>query len=347
MFYIRDKEGNGNQFIFAVTHGGKFHADDVMSAALLQLIHANWLSTPVTFSQIPDFHFDMPEGNEADTQIQAFFYHSSTMERSNNICIPIVRFTGTHEECNEKFGDTTLKFDIGYGKYDHHQGTEPRVDGIPYAALGKLWRDYGPCFFVGDIAASAADYFDKHYIEPLDLHDTTGAYNEIADFIESMNGAGEDLSNPQYQNERFVEAMTFAMKYLHNRIEKVQKTFTEVERIRQCDGFTFTDAKDRVYECVICDWRVEPEDIEIALPGCDVVIYPHDRGGFAVRGLVNPHGQWLNDEKLLEPEYALSAGCRFIHPNRFIACFNKLEEAKLAVKNTDRREDPRAGHIKK
>ena len=41
--------------------------------------------------------------------------------------------------------DDKLVFDIGGGKFDHHQfgGNGARGNGIKYAAFGLLWREYG------------------------------------------------------------------------------------------------------------------------------------------------------------------------------------------------------------
>ena len=37
-----------------------------------------------------------------------------------------------------------IAFDIGYGEYDHHQeAAAVRENGIPYAAFGLLWREFG------------------------------------------------------------------------------------------------------------------------------------------------------------------------------------------------------------
>ena len=77
----------------AWTHNGKFHADDVFSAALLLYLN--------------------PE-------IRIF--------RGNQV--------------PEDF--TGVVFDIGRGRYDHHQkDSRIRENGIPYAAFGLLWEGLG------------------------------------------------------------------------------------------------------------------------------------------------------------------------------------------------------------
>lgn len=46
----------------------------------------------------------------------------------------------------EGLSDDVIIYDIGFGKYDHHQkgGNGSRENGVPYAAAGLIWKDYGP-----------------------------------------------------------------------------------------------------------------------------------------------------------------------------------------------------------
>lgn len=77
----------------AFTHGGKFHADDVFSAALLLYLN--------------------PE-------------------------IVIARGNRVPEDFDG------IVFDIGRGRYDHHQkDSRVRENGVPYAAFGLLWEELG------------------------------------------------------------------------------------------------------------------------------------------------------------------------------------------------------------
>ena len=77
----------------AFTHGGKFHADDVFSSALLLYINPEIV---------------ISRGNKAPED-----------------------FDG-------------IVFDIGRGRYDHHQkDSRVRENGVPYAAFGLLWEVLG------------------------------------------------------------------------------------------------------------------------------------------------------------------------------------------------------------
>ena len=52
----------------------------------------------------------------------------------------------------------TLVFDIGLGRYDHHQeGKALRTDGTPYCGFGLLWRDFGHILCTDESAWAKVD----------------------------------------------------------------------------------------------------------------------------------------------------------------------------------------------
>ena len=64
-----------------------------------------------------------------------------------------------------------IVFDIGRGKYDHHQkDSRIRENGIPYAAFGLLWEELGKGILGEELAAK----FEESVIQPLDNNDNTG-----------------------------------------------------------------------------------------------------------------------------------------------------------------------------
>ena len=104
----------------AFTHSGKFHADDVFSAALL--LYLNPEITITRGNRVPD------------------------------------DFEG-------------IVFDIGRGRYDHHQkDSRVRENGIAYAAFGLLWEELGAEI----LGEELADKFDESFVQPLDNNDNTG-----------------------------------------------------------------------------------------------------------------------------------------------------------------------------
>lgn len=69
-----------------------------------------------------------------------------------------------------------IVFDIGRGKYDHHQkDSRIRENGVPYAAFGLLWEELGPEILGEELAQK----FDEAFVQPLDNNDNTGEKNEL------------------------------------------------------------------------------------------------------------------------------------------------------------------------
>ena len=105
----------------ALTHAGKFHADDVFGAAFLKIINPK---LEIIRSNVVPADFD------------------------------------------------GLVFDIGMGEFDHHMAdNEVRKNDIPYAAFGKLWREFAPSLYGKYVYES----IDRKLIQDLDLADNTGS----------------------------------------------------------------------------------------------------------------------------------------------------------------------------
>ncbi len=79
-----------------VTHGGTFHADEVMATVILSKI----------FGDI--------------TVLRTF-------------------------KVPENLKENVIVYDIGFGEFDHHQrgGNGTRENGVPYAAVGLIWKRFG------------------------------------------------------------------------------------------------------------------------------------------------------------------------------------------------------------
>ena len=134
----------------AFTHGGKFHADDVFSSALLLYIN--------------------PE---------------IVISRGNKV--------------PEEFDG--IVFDIGRGRYDHHQkDSRVRENGVPYAAFGLLWEVLGKEI----LGEELAEKFDEAFVQPLDNNDNTGEKNELATLIVGVEPAKTLLFLPECEQRRLI-----------------------------------------------------------------------------------------------------------------------------------------------
>ncbi len=246
----------------AYTHAGKFHADDVFSAALLRILR-------------PDIRF--------------------------------VRAMGLPE------GFEGFAFDIGWGRFDHHQKDAPvRENGVPYAAFGLLWREFGQT-----LLGEEADNFDEHFIQPLDLEDNTGCGHPLAAAIAAFNPCWDSDEDP---DQNFEKAVQVAHAILTRKI-------AEVNGIRRA-GSLVRAAISRMQNHIVVLDRYAPWKQFAVESDAQFVVYPSQRGGFSAQGV--PVSQQDNTLRLPFPEswagqpagelQRLSgiATLRFCHNNRFL-----------------------------
>ncbi len=113
-----------------VTHSGKFHSDDIFACAILSLVLEK-------------------EGKRAN------------IIRTRNAEIIAA---------GDYVFDVGGEHDPEKRHFDHHQkgGAGARENGIPYAACGLVWKEFGAAL-CGD--AVAAGRVDKKLIQPIDAHD--------------------------------------------------------------------------------------------------------------------------------------------------------------------------------
>ena len=251
----------------ALTHVGKFHADDVFGAAFLKIIN-------------PDIE----------------------IIRSN---IVLDDFEG-------------LVFDIGMGRFDHHMAdNEVRKNDIPYAAFGKLWREFAPSLYGKYVYES----IDRKLIQDLDLADNTGSYNALAIAIDSFNN--KDVID---NDDNFFEAMEFAKKILENMISKGKLHEIDILKVKKY----YEDAVDK--RIIVLN---EPLFYKDYLPYTEAmfVVYPSNRGGFAAQGVtINPD---TNELKKDFPETwvkNLPPYLRFCHTSRFLIAADSFEEIMHATR---------------
>lgn len=267
----------------AFTHAGKFHADDVFSAALLRLLNPN---------------------------------------------IQFQRARAVPENCDG------IVFDIGWGKFDHHQSGAPvRENGVPYAAFGLLWREFGQ-----ELVGEEAENFDLHFIQPLDLEDNTGCGHPLAAAIGAFNPCWDSDDDPDVN---FDKALEVAYAILSRKIEEVNG----IRRAGTLVKSAISRMKDRI---VVLDryapWKQFAVDSDALF-----VVSPSMRGGFSAQGV--PVSTQDNTLRLPFPEDWAGKTAeelqqltgletiRFCHNNRFLVSADSLEDAVNACLLTQKLEE--------
>lgn len=221
-----------------------------------------------------------------------------------------------------------IVYDIGRGKFDHHQqDKEYRDNGCPYAAFGLIWREFGE-YYVG---AEEAERFDHEFVQPLDESDNTGKSNVLATIIDEFNPGWD--SGEEY-NDCFWKAVGFAKLVLENHFKAVAGIYrarTLVDKaMEECDG-------DVLVLPEFAPWKGEA-----AGSSYKFVVYPSSRGGFSAQGVPVS----IDDKTLVCPfpdewcgktpdELVQITGIktlRFCHPNAFLIAADEKEDAVKAAR---------------
>lgn len=219
-----------------------------------------------------------------------------------------------------------IVFDIGRGRYDHHQkDSRIRENGISYAAFGLLWEDLG-CEILGD---ELAEKFDEAFVQPLDNNDNTGEKNELASLIGSFNPSWDENGG---SDEAFFRAVSVAGMILENKFarylgnERADKRIEEVLETRDQTG----DSRILVLpEFIPCQKRLS--ETEVAF-----VIFPSNRGGYCIQPQKKEYSlnykcsfpsEWLGlENEELQKETGLSSAT-FCHKGGFLMSVGDLSDA--------------------
>lgn len=285
----------------ALTHAGKFHADDVFSAALLKIV------------------------------------------------FPKIRISRSFRAPQTYNG---IVFDIGFGEFDHHQENAPvRENGVPYAALGLLWRKYSMEVLrkfgcKEEYLEKEATHFDEVFVQPLDLDDNTGCGNAMAGIINNFNPVWDSKQNA---NECFFEAVIFAGAIIEKKIENMMG----IQRARSMVEKALSEADDQI---VILP-KYAPWKNTLSNTTAEFVVYPSQRGGYSGQALQEDGisrnlkcafpKEWAGKSKNELPDISGIRSLFFCHNGRFLISAESIEDAVLACRIAKKTNSERQNLLKK
>lgn len=285
-----------------VTHGGVFHADEVLATVILSKVLGD--ITVLRTSKVP-----------------------------------------------EGLADDVIVYDIGFGRFDHHQkgGNGARENGVPYAAVGLIWKEYGHKLVEDTVNPELVwSLIDRDLIQGVDATDNGAmpksgsiAHNmSFSNIISSFNPTWDCAEDP---DEAFIKAVEFAETVFENTLKnatakaKAQKIVEEAieksqEHIMVLDRFVPWQ------EVIFSSENAKASEVLF-------VVFPSNRGGFnwqCVPEALGSFGQrkpvpseWkgLSGEKLQKVTGITTA--TFCHPAGFIGSAETFKDAyalaKLAV----------------
>ena len=237
---------------------------------------------------------------------------------------------------------STIIYDIGFGKYDHHQkgGNGTRKNGVPYASCGLIWRDFGykllektcnPDFIWAQI--------DRDLIQGIDAVDT-GSMPRTIYPIQSMNISHEiGMFNPRWDGNEstddcFLKAVRFAeivfdatledaiskanaQGYINEAIENSKNNIMILKKFAPWKEFLFLSSNPKA------------NDIQF-------VISPSLRGGFCWHGVPVKYTKkdlrktvpenWKGKYGELLQQITGIPTANFCHPDGFIGGAQTLED---------------------
>lgn len=245
----------------------------------------------------------------------------------------------------ENLDDDTIVFDIGGGKYDHHQkgGNGCRENGVPYSSAGLIWRDFG--HMVPEVAESANpdlvwSLIDRDLIQGIDAIDngkmpSAGYVCKPMSVSSAISGFNPTWDSTEDSDTAFMKAVEFASiilgNALANAVSKAKAEAIVEEAIDRTEGpIMVLDRFAPWQEFVFSSKNEKANDILF-------VVFPSNRGGynwqcvpvslgsFSQRHPVPQEWRGLNGKALQDVTGVASA--TFCHNAGFIGGADTLEDA--------------------
>ena len=259
-------------------------------------------------------------------------------------------------EVPENISSNTIVYDIGKGKFDHHQSdARIRDNGIKYSSLGLLFEEYGINYLKKlklKNTKAIYNYFVKDFIEAIDAIDN-GIFPEIksiykiktvSDIIKIFNPSYGSFDN---EDEQFVKAVLLAETILTEELKNVVGKVEANKKVKTILN------KTKGSILILDEYLPYEETVLNSLAGKKIkfAIYPSNRGGFGIKTtpisttdktsrvyFPKSWGGLTNSD--LENETGVE-GSLFCHANRFLVTASDLDTAiklaKIAI-NTDEKE---------
>ena len=206
------------------------------------------------------------------------------------MCFGNLRIFRTNQVDLDQVPETTFVYDVGRGKFDHHQKDAlKRENGIPYCSFGLLWKEYGKEFLKKKgivLVDRVFEMLDKDFIEGIDADDN-GVFPKIeASFKVKMVPGIIKTFNPSYhmnqdEGDQFVKACSLAKTILEEEIYYINgKALAEEQILDLLD-----DLDENAKYLILPTFLPYEETIlgEERAKSILFVAYPSNRGGYAIK----------------------------------------------------------------
>lgn len=238
-------------------------------------------------------------------------------------------------------------YDIGGGKFDHHQkgGNGARENGVPYAAVGLLWKEYRHRLVEDTVNPDLVwSLIDRDLIQGVDAVDNgqmpKAEYPAQAmTFSQTISMFNPTWDSQMLHDDAFVKAVEFAEVVFDNvyasAVARAKAQGIVDEAIEASEGYIMVLSRFVPWqEFIFSSENEKADDIQF-------VVFPSNRGGynwqcvpdglgsFGQRKSVPEEWKGLRGEELQQVTGVKTA--TFCHPAGFIGGAETLEDAiKLA-----------------
>ena len=237
----------------------------------------------------------------------------------------------------------TIIYDIGKGRFDHHQ-TDARIrdNGIKYSSFGLLFEEYGLSYLKKlklKNTKAIYNYLVKDFIEAIDAIDN-GIFPEIKSIykIKTVSDVIK-IFNPSYgsndkEDEQFIKAVSLAESILTEELKNVIGKVEAGVKVKKILN------KTKGPILILDEYLPYEETVLTSLSGKKILfaIYPSNRGGYGIKTIPisttdktsrvyfpKEWGGLTNDA--LEKVTGIK-GSLFCHTNRFLMTASDLDTAK-------------------
>lgn len=217
-----------------------------------------------------------------------------------------------------------IVYDVGNSEFDHHAGDDRQhEDGTPMASFGLIWNKYGTAAVNNVLAENKPSYdivskvlrkTEKRLIISVDAADN------------GIDQTGFTVSDIISDTSDFDEAVAMALTILKNRIIKAYNSAVSEELISK----TFISLND---ETILLpesgSWKFLVEE----MPNLKYIIYKGNNENYNIQAApINKDSMVLRKE--LSDDLTQQDGFVFLHKNKFLAVFETLEQAIIALHET-------------
>lgn len=189
-----------------------------------------------------------------------------------------------------KVSENAIIYDVGRGKFDHHQPDAlRRENSIPYCAFGLLWKEYGKDFLSKygiELIDRVYEMIDKDFIEGIDADDN-GIFPKIdslykvktlPNIIKAFNPSYDSYQSESEQFEKACKVARVILEeeilYINGKALAEEKILQKLEEINENDNYLILDKFLPYEETILSQDRAN---------NILFVAYPSNRGGYAIK----------------------------------------------------------------